>query len=76
MWCRRSRPVTCGWSRSAGLPLRDVLLVIQIVVCTLLVTASAVAIRSMQRAMHVPLGFDPQGVMVAQSDLNMGGYSK
>ena len=55
--------------------LRDVLLVIQIVVCTLLVTASAVAIRSMQRAMHVALGFNPQGVMIAQSDLNMGGYS-
>jgi predicted permease len=55
--------------------LRDVLLVIQIVVCTLLVTASAVAIRSMQRAMHVTLGINPQGVTVAQADLSMGGYA-
>jgi hypothetical protein len=55
--------------------LRDVLLVIQIVVCTLLVTASAVAIRSMERAMHVPLGFNPQGVTVAQVDLNMAAYT-
>jgi predicted permease len=54
--------------------LRDVLLVIQIVVCTLLVTASAVAIRSMQRAMQVKLGFNPQGVTVAQTDLSMAGY--
>jgi predicted permease len=55
--------------------MRDVLLVIQIVVCTLLVTASAVAIRGMARAMHVPLGFNPQGVTVAQTDLNMAGYT-
>jgi predicted permease len=55
--------------------MRDVLLVIQIVVCTLLVTASAVEIRSMERAMHVPLGFSPQGVTVAQTDLSMAGYT-
>jgi predicted permease len=55
--------------------MRDVLLVIQIVVCTLLVTASAVAIRGMERAMHVALGFNPQGVTVAQTDLNMAGYT-
>jgi predicted permease len=55
--------------------LRDVLLVIQIVVCTLLVTASAVAIRSMERAMHVALGFNPQGVTVSQTDLSMAGYA-
>jgi hypothetical protein len=40
----------------------------------LLVTASAVAIRAMERAMHVALGFNPHGVMVAQGDLNMAGY--
>jgi predicted permease len=55
--------------------MRDVLLVIQIVVCTLLVTASAVAVRSMERAMHVALGFNPLGVTVAQTDLSMAGYT-
>lgn len=55
--------------------VRDVLLVIQIVVCTLLVTASAVAIRGMQRALHVPLGVNPKGVTAAQADLNMAGYT-
>jgi predicted permease len=55
--------------------MRDLLLVIQIVVCTLLVTASAVAVRGMVRALHVPLGFNPEGVTVAQTDLNMAGYT-
>jgi predicted permease len=55
--------------------LRDLLLVIQIVVCTVLVTASLVAVRGMVRAMHVPLGFDPEGVTLAAADLQMAGYS-
>jgi predicted permease len=55
--------------------LRDLLLVIQIVVCTVLVTASLVAVRGMIRAMHLPLGFDPEGVTLAEADLRMDGYS-
>jgi predicted permease len=54
---------------------RDLLLVIQIVVCTVLVTASLVAVRGMFRAMHVPLGFQPEGVTLAEADLRMAGYS-
>jgi predicted permease len=45
--------------------LRDLLLGAQIAVCTLLVTASLVAVRSMVRALHVPLGFQPQGAVLA-----------
>jgi predicted permease len=55
--------------------LRDLLLLVQIAVCTLLVTASLVAARGMQRALRVPLGFQPQGVMLAQADLRMAGYT-
>ncbi len=55
--------------------LRDLLLVVQIVVCTLLVTASLVSVRSMSRALHVPLGFDPTGVTLAQADLRTAGYT-
>jgi predicted permease len=55
---------------------RDLLLTIQIVVCTFLVTASLVAVRSMVRAMRTPLGFEPEGVMLAQADLQMAGYTK
>ncbi len=54
---------------------RDLLLLIQIVVCTFLVTASLVAVRSMLRAMRTPLGFEPEGVMLAQADLQAAGYS-
>ena len=57
-----------------GLALRDILLVAQIVVCTLLVTASLVAVRGMERSLRVPLGFQPQNVTLAQADLRMAGY--
>lgn len=56
--------------------LRDVLLCVQIALCTLLVTASLVAVRGMERSLHAPLGFQPQGVTIAQTQLNMGGYSE
>jgi predicted permease len=65
-----------SWTESfRRFAFRDVLLLVQIAVCTLLVTASAVAVRGMQQAMHVPLGFDPAGVTVAQGNLNMQGYT-
>ena len=55
--------------------LRDFLMGLQIALCTLLVTSSFVAFRGMQRSLHAPLGFQPQGVLVAQTDLHMGGYT-
>ncbi len=55
--------------------LRDLLLGAQIALCTLLVTASFVALRGMQRSLHAPLGFQPQQVLLAQTDLHMGGHS-
>jgi predicted permease len=50
--------------------LRDLLLGAQIAICTLLVTASLVAIRGMVRMLHAPLGFQPQGAMLADIDLS------
>ena len=55
--------------------IRDLLLGIQIAVCALLVTASLVAVRGLNRSLHAPFGFVPQGVMIAQTDLHMAGYS-
>ena len=52
------------------LALRDLLLGAQIVICTLLVTASLVAVRGMVRMLHAPLGFQPQGAMLAEMDLS------
>ena len=56
--------------RCAGLPSRDLLLGAQIAICTLLVIASLVAVRGMVRLLHAPLGFQPQGVMLADMDLS------
>jgi len=50
--------------------LRDLLLGAQIAICTLLVTASLVAVRGMARAMHAPLGFEPRGAVLADIDLS------
>ena len=50
--------------------LRDLLLGAQIAICTLLVTASLVAMRGMVRMLHAPLGFQPQGAMLANIDLS------
>jgi predicted permease len=55
------------------LALRDLLLAAQIAICMLLVTASFVAVRGMVRMVHTPLGFQPQGAMVAEMDLSEEG---
>ena len=52
------------------LTLRDLLLGAQIVTCTLLVIASLVAVRGMVRMLHAPLGFQPEGALVADMDLS------
>jgi predicted permease len=52
------------------LSLRDLLLGAQVVICTLLVIASLVAVQGMVRLLHAPLGFQPQGAMVAEMDLS------
>jgi predicted permease len=52
---------------------RDILLGAQIAICTLLVTASLVAVRGMVRALHAPLGIVPEGAMLAEADLGMVG---
>ena len=50
--------------------LQDLLLGTQIAICTLLVTASLVAVRGMVRMLQAPLGFQPQGAMLANIDLS------
>jgi predicted permease len=53
--------------------LRDLLLGAQIAICTLLVTASLVAVRGLVRALHAPLGIQPRGAMLADVDLSQVG---
>src|SRR5215471_3678501 len=53
------------------LSLRDLLLGAQIAICMLLVTASLVAVHGLVRVLHAPLGFQPQGAMLADTDLRL-----
>jgi predicted permease len=57
------------------LTLRDALLGVQVMLCALLVTASLVSLRGMERSLHAPIGFNPKGVVVAMADMHMAGYS-
>jgi predicted permease len=50
--------------------LRDLLLGTQIAICMLLVSASLVAVRGMVCMLHTPLGFQPQGAMLAEIDFS------
>lgn len=72
----QSNPSQCLKSASADtmnlgrFALRDLLLGVQIAICTLLVTSSLVAVRGMVQALHVPLGFRAQGAMLVDMDLS------
>ena len=54
--------------------LREVLLGVQIAICAVLVTSSVVAVRGLQRSLHSDLGFVPENVILADTDLDMAGY--
>ncbi len=56
--------------------LKDMLLVLQIVLCSVLVTASLVAVRGLVRSRHTAFGFQPEGVTLAEFDLRMIGYKQ
>ena len=55
--------------------VRDVLLVVQVALCALLVTSALVGLRGMQRSLHAPLGFEPEGATLAITQMKMAGYS-
>lgn len=52
---------------------RDVLLVVQIVICAVLVTSSLASVRGLVRSLHGHFGFDPDHAMLV--DLRMAGLS-
>jgi predicted permease len=54
--------------------LRDALLVVQIALCAVLVTASMVAVRGLVRSVNASFGFDPRSVMAAGVNLADAGY--
>ncbi len=68
--------VKAGNSAAAGrrISMRDILLIVQIVVCGVLVTASFVAIRGLARSLHANFGFNPENKLLIDTDLDMAGY--
>jgi predicted permease len=65
---------SAGMANTRRFTLRDVLLVLQITVCAVLVTASLVAVRGMIRSLHAGFGFDPHNALQVNTDLSMSGY--
>lgn len=69
--------VKAGSSAKVGtrLPLHDVLVVAQIAICAVLVTASIVAVRGLARSLHSNYGFRLENTLLVDTDLSMAGYS-
>jgi predicted permease len=68
----RAGGATTGAARRIS--IRDVLLVLQIAICAVLVTASLVAVRGLARSLESNYGIQPAGVVLAKTDLKMAGY--
>ncbi len=68
----RSGTTTAGSTRR--FTLRDVLLGLQIAICSVLVTASLVAVRGLARSLQNNYGIQPKNVMLVKTDLKMAGY--
>ena len=76
----RTNPYEVIKSGATGKPgrrftVRDLLLVAQIAICAVLVTSSMVAVRGLFRSLNSNVGFDPQNVILADTDLGMAGYT-
>jgi predicted permease len=69
------RAGSTGLGRMRKFTVRDLLLAFQIAICAVLVTSSLVAFRGLVRSLHSNFGFEPQNVMLAQTDLQMAGYA-
>src|ERR1700678_4285043 len=68
----RSGSTSVGGARR--FTLRDVLLGLQIAICSVLVTASLVAVRGLARSLQNNYGIQPKNVMLVKTDLKMAGY--
>jgi predicted permease len=76
----RTNPYEVVKSGSTGrvgrrITVRDVLLMVQIAICAVLVTASMVAVRGLARSLHGNVGFDLHKTMLVDTALTMADYS-
>lgn len=54
--------------------VREVLLAVQIAICAVLITSSMVAVRGLARSLHNDFGFQPDNMLLADTDFSMAGY--
>ncbi len=69
----RGASATSGRTRLA---FRDLLVVAQIALCFVLVSACFLSLRGLQEALRMNLGFQPEHVVTAAFELNLAGYSE
>ena len=69
------RGASATWGRGR-LAFRDVLVIIQVSLCFVLVSASFLSLRGLQQALRMNLGFQPQRVSTVAFDLGLAGYSE
>jgi predicted permease len=69
----RGASATWGPGRLA---FRDLLVVVQVALCFVLVSASFLSLRGLQQALKMNLGFQPEHVATAAFELNLAGYSE
>ena len=69
------RGASATWGRSR-LAFRDLLVVVQVALCFVLVSASFLSLRGLQQALKMNLGFQPEHVATATFELNLAGYSE
>jgi predicted permease len=56
--------------------LRDFMVAIQVGLSAVLLVCSVLVVRSLQRSLDAPIGFNPKGAVTASFDLNIQGYSE
>jgi predicted permease len=76
----RTNPYEVVKSGSTGkvgrrITFRDLLLMVQVAICAVLVTASMVAVRGLVRSLHGNVGFDLHRTMLVDTAMTMGNYS-
>ncbi|MGB9414950.1 MAG: FtsX-like permease family protein, partial [Acidobacteriaceae bacterium] len=57
------------------LAMRDLLLLVEVTLCCVLVTAAFVSLRGLARSLNAPLGFQPANVTILSADLSLARYS-
>jgi predicted permease len=62
--------------RSRHWHVRDYVVASQVGLSVLLLVCSVLVVRSLQRALHAPIGYNPEGAVTVSFDLNIQGYNE